>query len=333
MVSSPPLDHFSGPTGIETVSRNQSIQTALPGIAVALSKNPEAVDGILDALEEIKKHLSILQPNTSPWWMQNNHKKEISALMQKTTELEDQVIKWDAYRDILLDGMSRRLNGLALTDWWRRKLSPRRLVFSTWHRDIESKTQIQKAVLEILEAVVTVLDIMRQELEVMQESASVLSEKMDVFTYHAGERNTGQISLVGRFVSWSLPFAKTPKTKHRTKTEELNLLDKAQSIHPQLQALHASIEKAHHWALTASTLIISPTESWLKSLGRKVGRSEKAGNYFKDVMLGISDTCNLSLKLIEQKMDQREDRKMVRWDVVLEAERNLRPKNYWKPGR
>lgn len=59
--------HCSGPSGIETVSRDQSIQTALPGIAVALSKNPEAIHGILDTLEEIKKHLSILQPKTSHW--------------------------------------------------------------------------------------------------------------------------------------------------------------------------------------------------------------------------------------------------------------------------
>ncbi|KAH0174181.1 hypothetical protein KCU67_g908, partial [Aureobasidium melanogenum] len=116
--------------------------------------------------------------------MQNNHKEETSALMQKTTELEDQVIKWDAYRDILLDGMSRRFNGLAVKDWWRRKLSPGRSAFPRWPRDTESKTQIQGAVLEILEAVMKVLDIMRQELEAMQESASVLSEKMDGQGFH-----------------------------------------------------------------------------------------------------------------------------------------------------
>lgn len=247
--------------------------------------------------------------------------------MQKTTELEDQVIKWDAYRDILLDGMSRRLNGLAVTDWWRRKLSPGRLAFSRRPRDIESETQIRIAVLEILEAVVTVLDIMRQELEAMQESAGVLSEEMDVFAYNAGEGNTGQISLGGRFVSWSLPFANTIKTKHLTKTEDRNVLEKAQCIYPQLQALHTSIEEAHHSALTASILISSPTESWLESLGRKFGRFEEAGNYFKDVMLGISDTCNLSSRLIEQKMDQREDSKVARWDIVLEAERNFRSKS------
>lgn len=312
----PRILHCGEPTGTDTISRNRSTRNTIPGIAFALSENPDAVDEILDTLEDMKKEFATTQEDTPFQFKQDNRKQTISTLIDSTMDIENRILKWDANKDLLINGIFHDLNTIAVKQNWGTALGEK------WAKVMfPIQAEFSKAVAVTLADIAMVLEDLLNNLETVEESWSVLLERtnalIDPKEHVADNKKYGQMS---RFLLWCLGSTntKSSKTQYQIDLQRYQqLLNKIQDVEPQLKAIHTSIHKAHVLAVISRALIESRTNSRLARLESLIKIVGGPDTFQKDSMDGVRETAQMALMLLEQKV-QRTDRKYQR--SLLEAE-------------
>lgn len=89
----PRILHCDVPTGTGTISRPRVIQYAIPGIVFALSENLNAVDDVLDVIENMKKQFATMREDIPFQFKQHDQKETISTLLNSTIDIEHQILE------------------------------------------------------------------------------------------------------------------------------------------------------------------------------------------------------------------------------------------------
>ncbi|KAI5237071.1 hypothetical protein E4T43_08174 [Aureobasidium subglaciale] len=170
----------------ETTLHAHSVRRAIPEVLYALSESPNAVDDVLDLLEETKigllSHVASngiksqiieadqegrLSVAESTLIAQHMREEIINLLIDIVTWLEDHINKWDVTKDNLLDRMHRNMVSI---DDRNLDIRDKTVDVRSSMELITSKESFQTDVATLLGKWATVLENMRHELESIGET-------------------------------------------------------------------------------------------------------------------------------------------------------------------
>ncbi|KAH0331736.1 hypothetical protein KCU74_g4432, partial [Aureobasidium melanogenum] len=264
----------------------------------------------------------------------------IRLLNATAVRFQSNLVGYDAFRDWLLENMYLRLRALdpQLVYDADQMVDPDYTDEDTWSRPLLTTVSDDLshfiAVLERIGTSVILLDrswghLSNQTRTSLYPLATyTASNDCDDLSKKEQSKNMStaavqQLSLLKRFILWSLPSSafphleksaesiKRPSDNAKKLRTEL-LLAKIQAIHPLLQAIRASLLKAHDAANTAYFLVRHEETSWLRWVfGRKSAFDE-------DMMDGLRHLGGLVPMLMEQRRRQRADRAYQRSKARLE---------------
>ncbi|KAG9943244.1 hypothetical protein KCU85_g8813, partial [Aureobasidium melanogenum] len=288
--------HCDELTGKEKILRPNSIENVIPSIAFALSENPDAVDSIFDLLEDIRNELALMRHDieviesaelNAPIPIRSKETQStmvtIRLLNATAVRFQSDSVGYDAFRDWLLENRYLRLRALdpQLVYDADQMVDPDYIDEDTSSRPLLTTVSDDLshfiAVLERIGTSVILLDrswghLSNQTRTSLYPLANyTASDDCDDFSRDEQSKNMStaavqQLSLLKRFILWSLPSSafphlaksaepiKRPSDNAKKLRKEL-LLAKIQAIHPLLQAIRASLLTAHDAANTASILV------------------------------------------------------------------------------